>query len=115
MGRNPIAIFNEKAVLRLGRGMNVEALAALCDGSRFAPAPLSPLERSGLEAGAVSLADAPPHVAGDFPEWLSASLQGEFGSDLAGLPAAVVEQFDYAVLSRGKALPGAANFGAYRE
>jgi 16S rRNA (cytosine967-C5)-methyltransferase len=78
--------------LCLGRGMNVEALAVLCDGSRFAPAPLSPQERSGLEAGAIALADVPPHVAGDFPEWLSASLQGEFGSGLAGEMQAMAQR-----------------------
>ncbi|SDR56809.1 16S rRNA (cytosine967-C5)-methyltransferase [Rhizobiales bacterium GAS113] len=70
------------AALRLGRRMSVDALAALCDGSRFAPPPLSAQERARLEAGATALANAPLHVAGDFPEWLSPSLQGEFGDDL---------------------------------
>ena len=33
-------------MLRLERGMNTDAIAALCDGGRFAPEPLSEAERS---------------------------------------------------------------------
>src|SRR3954464_12780816 len=35
-------------MLKLERGMDVEAIAALCDGGRFAPAPLDEAERTGL-------------------------------------------------------------------
>lgn len=35
-------------MLKLERGMEIEAIAALCDGSRFAPAPLSEAERQRL-------------------------------------------------------------------
>jgi 16S rRNA (cytosine967-C5)-methyltransferase len=64
-------------MLKLERGMGVEAIAALCDGSRFAPEPLSERERSALTLR--SLADAPPHVAGDYPEWLDGVLAQVFG------------------------------------
>src|SRR5262245_54875142 len=55
-------------MLKLERGMDADTIAALCDGSRFAPAPLSEAERTPLASG--SLADAPAHVSGDYPEWL---------------------------------------------
>jgi 16S rRNA (cytosine967-C5)-methyltransferase len=68
--------------LALARGLSVEAIAQLCDGSRFAPAPLAEAERARLASGAAALAAAPAHVAGDFPEWLAPSLSSEFGDDL---------------------------------
>ncbi|MFI5012516.1 MAG: RsmB/NOP family class I SAM-dependent RNA methyltransferase [Hyphomicrobiales bacterium] len=68
--------------LRLARGLGAEAIAALCDGSRFAPAPLSEDERARIEAGDKALATAPTHIGADFPEWLAASLEGEFGGEL---------------------------------
>jgi 16S rRNA (cytosine967-C5)-methyltransferase len=66
-------------MLKLERGMDVEAIAALCDGGRFAPAPLSEAERAALTSR--SLADAPAHVAGDYPEWLDPHLAKVFGED----------------------------------
>ena len=45
-------------MLKLERGMDVEAIAALCDGGRFAPEPLADRERAALISR--SLADAPP-------------------------------------------------------
>ncbi|MBV9567360.1 MAG: RsmB/NOP family class I SAM-dependent RNA methyltransferase, partial [Hyphomicrobiales bacterium] len=68
--------------LRLARGMSTQKIGELCDGSRFAPAPLSSVERQRLDAAELSLADAPAFVMGDFPEWLSASLESEFGVSL---------------------------------
>src|ERR1700750_1094170 len=35
-------------ILHLERGMDVDAIAALCDGSRFAPSPLTDAERAAL-------------------------------------------------------------------
>lgn len=59
-------------------GESVDAVDALCDGSKFAPAPLSDAEREGL---ARELPDsAPAHVRGDYPEWLNASLTRAFGA-----------------------------------
>jgi 16S rRNA (cytosine967-C5)-methyltransferase len=68
-------------MLRLERGLDVGAIATLCDGGRFAPAPLSETERSGLERA--SLADAPPWVAGDYPEWLDSHFARVFGEERA--------------------------------
>src|SRR6202046_5284133 len=55
-------------MLRLERKLDADSIAALCDGSRFAPAPLSDAERAALTSN--SLQTAPAHVAGDYPEWL---------------------------------------------
>jgi 16S rRNA (cytosine967-C5)-methyltransferase len=66
-------------MMRLERGMDTEAIAALCDGGRFAPEPLSEAERSALTSR--TLDGAPPHIAGDYPEWLDAHLAALFGDD----------------------------------
>lgn len=74
---------NPRAVL-LGmlcrmRGLDVPAIEKLFSSERFAPAPLSDDERAALEAN--SLEGAPPHVLGDYPEWLDASFEKAFGED----------------------------------
>jgi 16S rRNA (cytosine967-C5)-methyltransferase len=66
-------------MLHLERGMDADAIAALCDGGRFAPAPLDDAERKALASR--SLDGAPPHIAGDYPEWLDAHLASVFGDD----------------------------------
>jgi 16S rRNA (cytosine967-C5)-methyltransferase len=66
-------------MLKLERGMNVDDIAALCDGGRFAPEPLSERERAALATR--SLIDAPAHIAGDYPEWLDPYLAQAFGDD----------------------------------
>src|SRR3954452_23336605 len=68
-------------MLKLERGMDTEAIAALCDGGRFAPAPLVETERAALAAR--STADAPPHIAGDYPQWLDGAFAAVFGEDRA--------------------------------
>src|ERR1051325_2102610 len=68
-------------MLNVERGLDVDAIAALCDGGRFAPAPLSDAERAALASR--STTDAPPHIAGDYPEWLNAYLAEVFGHDRA--------------------------------
>jgi 16S rRNA (cytosine967-C5)-methyltransferase len=65
--------------LRLARAMSADDIAKLADGSRFAIAPLSDGEKKQLETG--SLAKAPPHVAGDYPEWLDAHFAQGFGEE----------------------------------
>jgi 16S rRNA (cytosine967-C5)-methyltransferase len=65
--------------LRLARNMSAEDISKLADGSRFAPEPLSDDEKKRLESG--SLGKAPPHVAGDYPEWLDPHLAQSFGED----------------------------------
>ena len=66
-------------MLKLERGMNAEAVAALCDGGRFAPEPLSDAELTALTSR--SLDEAPAHIAGDYPEWLDGPLAEIFGDD----------------------------------
>src|SRR5437763_1068552 len=66
-------------MLKLERGMNADAIAALCDGSRFAPEPLTGVEREALTSR--SLEQAPAHIAGDYPEWLEPYLAQVFGND----------------------------------
>ncbi len=68
-------------MLKLERGLDVDAIAALCDGSRFAPSPLTDAERTALTER--SLEGAPPAVAGDYPEWLDPYLAQAFGEDRA--------------------------------
>src|ERR1700760_2101123 len=68
-------------MLHLERKLDADAIAALCDGSRFAPSPLTDAERKALSEN--SLRDAPAHVAGDYPEWLDPHLAEVFGEDRA--------------------------------
>jgi 16S rRNA (cytosine967-C5)-methyltransferase len=77
-------------MLRLERGLDVEAIARLCDGSRFAPAPLTDGERAALVAA--SLAGVPPHVAGDYPEWLDPFFAAAFGEERAAEGAAMARR-----------------------
>lgn len=64
-------------MLKLERGLDAAAVAALCDGGRFAPEQLTDAERSALTSR--TLQDAPAHVAGDYPEWLDPQLAAVFG------------------------------------
>ena len=66
--------------LREARGMDGDSIAALCTGETHAPAPLSDAERARLRDA--TTADAPPHIAGDFPEWLSPHLATSLGDGL---------------------------------
>ena len=64
--------------LQLAWNEDLNAIAALTDGSRHAPAALSQIECAALGRGLP--ADAPDHVRGDFPAWLTPSLERAFGS-----------------------------------
>jgi 16S rRNA (cytosine967-C5)-methyltransferase len=66
-------------MFRLERKLDADQIAALCDGSRFAPPPLTDAERSALSSN--SLEGAPAPVAGDYPEWLDPHLAEVFGDD----------------------------------
>src|SRR6201991_4390047 len=66
-------------MLRLERGLDADAITALCDGSRFAPEPLGEAELKALTSR--SLDRAPGHIAGDYPEWLDGHLAAVFGGD----------------------------------
>ena len=77
-------------MLRLERKLDVEAIAALCDGGRFAPAPLSQSERDALVSRTLDQAPAP--VAGDYPEWLDPYLAEMFGEDRVAEAAAMASR-----------------------
>src|SRR3954466_7487632 len=66
-------------MLKLERGLDAETIAALCDGGRFAPPPLTQAEHAALASR--SLEGAPAHVGGDYPEWLDGYLAQVFGDD----------------------------------
>src|SRR6202165_4887982 len=103
-------------MLKLERGMDVDDIAALCDGGRFAPEPLSERERAALTSR--SLADAPAHIAGDYPEWLDGYLAEGFGEDRAAQAPAMASRapLDLRVntlkAKREKILPSLAHLGA---
>ena len=68
-------------MLRLERGMDTATMAALFDGGRFAPEPLTEAEIAALASR--SLRDAPAAVAGDYPDWLDPHLAKVFGESRA--------------------------------
>lgn len=74
-------------MLHLERNLDVDAITRLFDGSRFAPAPLTADERTRLAAA--SLQAAPPHIAGDYPDWLDESFGASFGEARAEEGAAL--------------------------
>ncbi len=77
-------------MLRRERGLDVGAIAALCSGVRFAPAPLTEAERAALAGDA--LAGAPAFVLGDYPEWLDPHFARVFGDERAGEGAALASR-----------------------
>jgi len=66
-------------MLRLERNMDIATMAAMFDGSRFAPEPLTEAEQAALTSR--SLKGAPAAIAGDYPEWLDSHLAKVFGED----------------------------------
>ncbi len=68
-------------MLALLRDLDLAAIEKLFDGSRFAPEPLSDDEKKRLKKP--SLAKAPAHVKGDYPEWLDDQFKEVFGKDRA--------------------------------
>jgi 16S rRNA (cytosine967-C5)-methyltransferase len=77
-------------MLKRERGMNAAAIAKLADGVRFAPAPLTDAERARLDGDA--LADAPPWIVGDYPEWLDPYFAQTFGDERAAEGAALASR-----------------------
>jgi 16S rRNA (cytosine967-C5)-methyltransferase len=73
--------------LKLARSLDSEAIAKLCAGARHAPEPLSEAERARLVDA--NLDNAPPHVVGDYPEWLDPYLAESFGEERAREGAAL--------------------------
>lgn len=66
-------------LFRLHRGHDVAAIERLIAGERFAPAPLSDVERARLSEDPLS--GAPDAVRGDYPEWLEDELKAVFAAE----------------------------------
>lgn len=102
--------------LRLERKLDTESIAALCDGSRFAPSALTDAERLALTSR--SVADAPPPIAGDYPAWLDPHLSRVLGDDRVAEAAAMASRapLDLRVntlrAKREKALASLSHLGA---
>ena len=77
-------------MLKVERGMDVAAVSALCDGGRFAPAPLTEKEHAALASR--STQDAPAAVAGDYPDWLDPYLAQVFGEQRAAEAVAMASR-----------------------
>jgi 16S rRNA (cytosine967-C5)-methyltransferase len=103
-------------MLKVERGLDVDAVAALCDGGRFAPQPLTADERAALASR--SLENAPAPIAGDYPEWLDGHLAQVFGEDRVAEATAMASRapLDLRVntlkAKREKALASLAHLGA---
>jgi 16S rRNA (cytosine967-C5)-methyltransferase len=97
-------------------GLTPDAVAALADGSAHALAPLDAAELAGLARELP--ADTPPHIAGDYPEWLQPSLARAFGDTAAVEGAALAQRapVDLRVntlkADRERVLKALAHFGA---
>jgi 16S rRNA (cytosine967-C5)-methyltransferase len=103
-------------MLKVERGLDVETIAALCDGGRFAPDPLTEGERAALTSR--SFENAPAPIAGDYPEWLDGYLAQVFGDDRVAEATAMASRapLDLRVntlkAKREKALASLAHLGA---
>src|SRR4030088_1751347 len=103
-------------MLKLERGMDAEAIAALCDGGRFSPQPLSDGGRAAPAAR--SLKDATAPIAGDYPQWLDGYLAQVCGDDRVAEATAMASRapLDLRVntlkAKREKVLPSLAHLGA---
>jgi 16S rRNA (cytosine967-C5)-methyltransferase len=69
-------------MLHRERHLDVAAIAALCSGERYAPAPLSDAERAALARNLPAGAPAP--AQGDYPDWLEPYLARVFGEQRIG-------------------------------
>jgi 16S rRNA (cytosine967-C5)-methyltransferase len=77
-------------MLKRERGLDTDAIAKLADGTQYAPAALSDDERTRLDVA--EIAGAPPHVAGDYPEWLEPHFIRVFGDARAAEGAALASR-----------------------
>src|SRR5258708_10252413 len=69
------------------RGFALAAVARPADGGVYSRGPWTEAERGGLAAA--DLTGAPPHVLGDYPEWLDPYLARVFGDERAEEGAAL--------------------------
>ncbi len=72
------------------RGLELDVIARLADGTGHSPPPLSDAERARLTAA--DLSGAPPHVLGDYPEWLDPYLARVLGDERAEEGAALASR-----------------------
>jgi 16S rRNA (cytosine967-C5)-methyltransferase len=77
-------------MLKRERGLDVAAIEKLADGSNYGPPSLSADE--GARLAADDMTAAPPHVAGDYPEWLEPHFAAAFGEDRAAEGAALASR-----------------------
>jgi len=77
-------------MLHRERGLDAAAIAALCSGQRFAPGPLTAPESAALGSG--TIADAPPYVQGEYPQWLDTHFARVFGDERAEEGAALASR-----------------------
>ena len=77
-------------MLKRERGLDADAIAQLASGAQYAPEALNDDERMRLEAA--DLGNAPPHVIGDYPEWLDAHFMRAFGDARAEEGAALASR-----------------------
>ena len=77
-------------MLRRERELAPDAIARLADGSRHSIPPLSDDETRRLAEGTMD--GAPPHVLGDYPEWLDSHLATVFGEERAEEGAALASR-----------------------
>lgn len=70
--------------------MTPDQVAALADGSRHAPPPLSEAEFAGLQRELPP--DAPAHIKGDYPEWLAGEFERAFGAQAEEEGAALAKR-----------------------
>jgi 16S rRNA (cytosine967-C5)-methyltransferase len=77
-------------MLKRERGLDMATIDKLADGSNYGPAALTDDERKRLDAA--DMAGAPPHVAGDYPEWLEPHFTRAFGDARAEEGAALASR-----------------------
>ena len=80
------------AALALIENWKASAIREACDGDRFRPAALADDENamvSSLAGRDLAHKDMPPHVRGNYPEWLDPHLAASLGKDLARETAAL--------------------------
>src|SRR5215472_1682086 len=84
-GLQPDARRRLLAALVLIEGWSPRAIDEACDGDRFRPAPMTPIEKRLLEAlppEKIEHKDMPPDVRGNYPAWLHPHLEAVFGRSL---------------------------------
>ena len=74
-------------MLKRERGLDTDAIGQLANGVGHSPPPLAAAERAALDRASVE--NAPPHVAGDYPEWLDPYFARAFGNERAEEAAAL--------------------------